>query len=545
MAHGSEKCSPAASISPLIAEMTKPEFYPDHPDSVELKQTHISYVLLAGDFVYKVKKPVRFFFLDQSSRARRLRLCHEEIRLNRRLAPEVYLDVVPIVRRNCGYALGAPNECAAAEEYAVRMRRLDSHRMLDVLVKSGEADGAMMRAIAERMARFHAAASTRCAWRFGAAAAVWNRVIGDLAEYESFIGYTVEEPVLRAIEEFCRAFIADNWAEINRRARSGMVRDGHGDLRAEQICVNGGINIFDCIEFSEKIRYCDVASETGFLAMDLDRLGARKLAQHFVSAYAALSGDEGHTAMLPFYKCYRACIRGMVESQRSQQREVPEPEREAARSAASAYFAQAHRYAMLARPAIVVVLGLSGTGKSTVSRALHDRLGFAVVNSDSVRKRIAGVAQPVRSGAGYSEGIYSEDFTSRTYAAMLADARAHLCANRGVILDATYRDPANRRAVMAAAREARAPVLFVECRCDEQEIIRRLEQRARDGHDPSDATVEVYLRQRTEFAPLGEIPAACRMTVDSERDPIDSALEIEDRIAQSYTVSAGTGVRAA
>lgn len=545
MAGGPENGSAAASLPPLIAAMMKPEFYPERPGSVELKQTHISYVLLAGDFVYKVKKPVRFSFLDQSSLTRRFHLCHEEIRLNRRLAPGVYLDVVPIVRRDGAYALGAVERGGAAEEYAVRMRRLDARRMLDVLVNSGEADPAMMRAIAQRMVRFHSTASVKCAWRFGSAAAVWHRVIGDLAQYESFIGYTVEEPVLREIEAFCRAFIADNWAAINQRARSGRVRDGHGDLRAEQICVTDAIDIFDCVEFSEKIRYCDVASETGFLAMDLDRLGARSLAQHFVSSYAALSGDEGHAAMLPFYKCYRASIRAMVESQRSQQREVPVAQRGAARAAAAGYFALARRYAMLARPAIVVVLGLSGTGKSSVARALHDRLGLPVVNSDSVRKRIAGIAQSARAGGGYSEGIYSEDFTRRTYSAMLEEARANLSAHRGVILDATYREPENRRAVLAAARSAGVPVLFAQCRCEEKEIIRRLEQRAREARDPSDATVEVYLRQRSEFSPLTEIPAACRIMLETSGDPIDTALMIEDRLAQMYAAPASTGACAA
>lgn len=545
MARDPEQSRAAVSLPPVIAAMTRPEFYPQRPAPVELKQTHISYILLAGDFVYKVKKPVRFSFLDQSSLSRRLQLCHDEIRLNRRLAPDVYLDVVPIVRRNGGYALGEPGSDGAAEEYAVRMRRLDARRILEELVKREQADAAMMRAIAERLAQFHAGASTRCAWRFGSAAAVWHRVIGDLAEYESFIGYTVEEPVLHDIEAFCRSFLADNWATINQRAREGRVRDGHGDLRAEQICVNGGINIFDCVEFSEKLRCCDVASETAFLAMDLDRLGARALAQHFVSSYAALAGDEGHAAMLPFYKCYRASIRAMVESQRSQQGEVPAAERAAARSAATAYFDLAHRYAMLARPAIVAVLGLSGTGKSSVARALHDRLGFAVVNSDSVRKRLAGVERTERAPGGYGGGIYSKDLTERTYAAILEEARAILAARRGVILDATYRDPANRRAVLPAARAAGVPVLFVECRCDEKEIIRRLEQRTREGRDVSDATVEVYLRQRAEFSPLTEIPAPCQIAVDTSRDPIDTALAIEDRMARMHAALASSGARAA
>ncbi len=407
------------------------------------------------------------------------------------------------------------------------MRRLDERRMLDVLVKKGDATPAMMHAVAHRVAQFHASAEGRLGWRYGSAAAVWHRVIGDLASYESFIGYTVGAADLEQIEAYCRGFIEAHWNLINRRAASGRVRECHGDLRADQICMEREITIFDCVEFSEQLRYGDVASEVGFLAMDLDRLGAPRLAQEFVSSYVEISRDDALATMLPFYKCYRASIRAMVASTQSLEAEVRARDREAAKATAQAQFALAHRYAALSRPALVVICGLSGTGKSTVARRLRERIGFEIVSSDLVRKRIAAIPAASRSQGGYDEGIYASEFNRRTYAAMLEEAGAALEAGRGVILDATFRDAATRRLALDCAAAHRAPIALVECRCDENEILRRLDERMRRNNDPSEATPEVYLRQRREFSALDEIPARLRLVVDTRADPITCALAIE------------------
>ena len=518
-----------STLPPPIAAMTNPALYPNHPRSVELKQTHISYVFLAGDYVYKVKKPVRFAFLDASCLKTRRELCENEIVLNRRLAPNIYLGVVPIVRANGGYGIGTPGQMHAAEEFAVKMRRLDEGRMLDVLAKNGTATPAMMRAVAKHIAQFHAHTPAKCGWRYGSAAAVWQRVIGDLVSYEQFIDYTVSRRELAEIETFCRTFITTRWNALNQRASEGRVRDCHGDLRAEQICMDRELNIFDCLEFSERLRYGDVASEVGFLAMDLDRLGAPRLAQEFVAAYAEISRDDGLAAMLPLYKCYRASIRAMVESLRSIQPEIAEHERVAAKTVAESYFALAHRYATLARPALIAVCGLSGTGKSTLARSLRDRIGFEIVNSDVTRKQIAEHSANSEPHA-YNEGIYAAEFTRKTYAAMLREAAAILDSGRGVILDATFRDPAHRRLVIECAATKHVPAAFVECRCDEREVLRRLSERAKRGNDVSDATAEVYLRQRAEFAPLDELKPEQQIVADTNAHPIEAALAVEQKL---------------
>jgi aminoglycoside phosphotransferase family enzyme/predicted kinase len=523
------------SLPPLIAAMTDPAFYAERPAAVELRQTHISYVLLAGDLVYKVKKPARFPFLDASCLAQRRKLCEEEVRLNRRLSPDVYLGVVPIVRRGAGFAMGGPEAMAGACEFAVKMRRLDEGRMLDRLVREGTAQAAMMRAVAARVFSFHATVADAQGWRWGSAAAVWRRVIGDLADYARFIGYTVTEGAFGDIESYCRAFIASHWETINERARAGKVRECHGDLRAEQICMEREISIFDCLEFSERLRYCDVASEVAFLAMDLDRLEAPHLAQDFVASYVELAGDHGLAAMLPFYKCYRASIRGMVESWRSLTAEVSPADREASRALARRYFALAHRYTALAAPAIIAICGLSGTGKSTLARALRERIGFEVVSSDETRKRLGAVARTEHPAEAYAEGIYSDDFSRRTYAELVAKAFVIVREATGVILDATFKDPRNRRLVVESAARARVPVLFVECRCEESEVLRRLRHRALQPGVTSDATVEVYRRQRLEFVALDEVAAENHFVADTgRRDPITNALAVEERLAMLY-----------
>ncbi len=539
--HGIESTLPG-----LVRAMLEPGFYPERPDAVELRQTHISYVFLAGDFAYKVKKPVRFPFLDASKLAHRYELCRDEVRLNRRLAPDLYLGVVPIVRRNHGYAMGSAGEQDHAEEFAVRMRRLDESRMLHRLLAAGDADEETIRAIARKLADFHASVSAEHGWQYGSAAAIWRRVMGDLQSYEAFVGYTVSEHDLAAIQDYCRRFIESRWELLNERARSGRVRDGHGDLRAEHIAVQGErIDVYDCVEFSESIRYCDVAADLAFLAMDFDRLDAPHLSQVLVATYSESSGDEGLGDLMPFYKCYRASIRGMAESQRSLAAEVSPPEREAARELARAQFAMAHRYATLAAPAVLVVCGLSGTGKSTLARALRQRLGFEVINSDIVRKRLARLPADARARAGYAEGIYTEDFNRRTYEAMVEQGEKLLRSGRGVILDATFRDPGKRRLVSEMASRAGVPWLFVECRCDEKEAISRLKERARRGAQVSDADVQVYLRQRAEFVALNEIPAYRHCTLDTTEDGTAGVLEVELRMAGLHSLGGCDGLEAA
>lgn len=513
----------------------RPGFYPDSPARVELKQTHISYVFVAGETVFKVKKPVHFAFLDCSKLARRFHYCVEEVRLNARLSPRVYLGVFAIFKRADSFVLGPEvhAEHPEAVEYAVKMRRLPEERMLDQLLAAGRVDSATIRAIAARIAQFHASAPSNRGWTYGSAAAIWRGVIGELAQNQDFIGQTLTQGEFTAIDAFCRAFITAHWRPLNERARTGRVREGHGDLRAEHICIahdGNEIDVIDCVEFSEQLRYGDVASEIAFLAMDLERLGAPGLAEELAEAYAEIAGDEELAVFVPFYKCYRACVRGKVESLRSLEREVGAAERERAGQLARRYFELAWRYARGASPALIVVCGLSGTGKSTVARMLANRKGFKTINSDRVRKRLGAVPAHEHVRADYAAEIYSDRFTRITYDAMLGEAESILREGRGAILDATFKASADRQLALAMAARRGVPVLFVECAVSEDEAIRRLRRRESAPGEVSDATAEVYERQRAEFEPLAEIAAQNHLRIDTTREREHLATEIDDAL---------------
>ncbi len=525
----------AGGVAALVEAMMRPEFYPDSPARVELKQTHISYVFVAGETVFKVKKPVHFAFLDCSRLARRFHYCIEEVRLNARLSPRVYLGVFAILKRADCFVLGPEVrvEHPEAVEYAVKMRRLPEDRMLDRLLAAGQVDSRTIRAIAARMADFHASAPSTRGWAYGSAAAIWRGVIGDIAQSRDFIGRTLRQDQFTAIDAFCRAFITAHWRPLNERAREGRVREGHGDLRAEHICLAGNeseIDVIDCVEFSEQLRYGDVASEIAFLAMDLERLGAPGLAEELVEAYAEITGDQELALFVPFYKCYRASVRGKVESLRSLEREVGAADNERAGQLARSYFELAWRYARGASPALIVVCGLSGTGKSTVARVLRHRKGFEIISSDRVRKRLAAVSAHEHVRADYGADIYSDRFTTITYDAMLDEAESLLSEGRGAILDATFKASAKRQRALAIAARHGVPVLFVECVVSEDEAIRRLERRASMHGEVSDATPEVYQRQRAEFEPLGEIAARNHLRIDTTRPRECLATEIDDAL---------------
>ncbi len=523
----------ARGLPPLVQAMMRRGFYPDSPAHVELKQTHISYVFIAGDFVYKVKKPVHFPFLNCSMLTQRFLFCCEEVRLNARLSPRVYLGVFAVLKRGDSFVLGpgVTAEHPEAVEYAVKMRRLPEDRMLDVLLAAGQVDSDTIRAIAARIAEFHASAPSNRGWTYGSAAAVWRSVIEDIAQDEVFVGHTLRQFQFATIDAFCRAFITAHWRVLNDRALAGRVREGHGDLRAEHICLLGNekkeIDVIDCVEFSERLRYGDVASEIAFLAMDLDRLGAPLLADQLVEDYAEITGDEELAVFVPFYKCYRASVRGKVESLRSLEREVGDAERERARQLASSYFALAWRYARGAAPALIVLCGLSGSGKSTVARMLQHRKGFRAINSDRVRKRLASVSPHEHVRTDYGANIYSDKFTKITYDAMLAEAEKLLNEGCGAILDATFKTSADRQLALALAARRRVPVLFIECVVSPDEAIRRLTERASAEREVSDATPKVYERQRAEFEPIREIPPRNHLRLDTARQREHLVAEIE------------------
>lgn len=521
------------SLSPLIAAMLRPGFYAHRPTDVTLVQTHISYVFLAGERVFKMKKPVRFSFLDFSTLERRRHFCGEEVRLNRRLAPDVYIEV-HAVREDSGVYRLTPEDDPAAIDYVIEMRRLPADRMLDSLLDRNAVTTDLIDAIADRLAEFHRHADAGPAVAANGDPASVRAVLEDnYSNVRRFRDVTIAARDDDAIQRFARGFLHAQEKLFRRRQEQHRIRDCHGDLHSEHICCTEPLVIFDCIEFNSQFRFCDVASEMAFLAMDLDYHERSELAARLVARYAAIAGDADLPRLVPFYQCYRAYVRGKVDSLKSVEEEVTEEERAAARQSALRHFALAYRYTWSYSPALVLIVGLSGTGKSAVAAALHARTGFAHINSDVVRKRLAGV--PVDSPAkptAYEAGIYTPELSTRTYQRMLDEAADHLAAGRGTILDATFQLRSGRDAARALAGQHGVPFLLVECRCEETEIRRRLEQRAQRGGGPSDADWNVYLEQRRHFEPIGADEESGHVVLDTARAAEELTATIETELVK-------------
>jgi len=497
--------------SDVVRALADPAFYPHRPQRVEHVQTHISHVFLAGPYVYKLKKAVRFPFVDLSTPVRRHHLCREEVRLNRRLCPTVYLDVLPVTRATDGtLALGG---AGTVVEDVVWMRRLPAAAMLVHRLAAGTVPPGTIDALAALVATFHAGAPTGPEI---AAHAAPERLAGQWAEelqsVVPFTGDLLAAEDREVLADFGPTFVRRHETLLRARVSAGRIREGHGDLQAQHVCVvdspvrdaepplAAGIYVFDCIEFSHAFRCNDVASEIAFLVMDLECLGHPEVARDFAAAYAAAAGDPLVPVLLPFYACYRACVRGKVEGLASREAEVGAAGRAAAAAQARRHFALATRYAWAADgPAVIACCGLSGSGKSTLAAEVAAVTGFALLATDVLRGRDPGPA----ASAPYGAGRYTATARSATYRALCAEAEVTLAAGRGVVADATFMERTARTRLAAIARRARVPHVFVECRTAEDAVRARLTAREA-APSASDARWETYLAQRTDWQPLGD-----------------------------------------
>jgi len=513
-----------SSLPPHIAALLSAEAYPHKVGRVDLIQTHISYVFLAGDFVYKVKKPVDLGFLDFTTLEKRRHFCQEEVRLNRRLCPGIYLDVVPIAYVEGNVAVDA---AGTVVDYAVKMKRLPEERMMGHLLEKDAVTAEMVRALARRLAEFHASAETGPDIEaFGSLETIAGNWRENFEQTEPYVGFTITARQFQEIREYVEGFLVREAPLLQQRVAQGRVRDCHGDLRAEAVCFQDGICIFDCIEFNQRFRYSDVVADLAFLAMDLDFRGRPAMSDELVGLYLEMSGDSTLPLVLGFYKCYRAYVRGKVEGFLLAEPEVPATQMTAARGRARAYFRLAHSYARRRTPCTLInMAGLSGTGKSFLANALAGRLGAVVISSDVVRKRLAGVEPTERHIEPWERGIYAPELTERTYEAMLEEAEPHLGYGRPVILDATFLLRRHREAARDLARRRGVRYLAVECLAEESVARERLARRTEDPWTASDGRWEIFAVQRERFEPLTEVPRRKLLRVDTAR-PLGEQLDI-------------------
>jgi aminoglycoside phosphotransferase family enzyme/predicted kinase len=537
-ADDSRNISPAAlmtTTSDLIAGLSDSRAYPFQCDRVDVRQTPSSILFFAGDRVYKVKKAVDLGFLDFTTLARRLFYCQEEVRLNSRLSPEVYLGVVAIAPGPDGglrvAALGGP-----AIEYAVEMKRLPERDMLDRRLDAGEVDDAMLDALTDRLIKFHREAPTGPGVnQFGQPDAVAAMVLGNLdeaARYAAKAG-TLSAGLHRLLERAARGFLEARRDLLAARVASGRIREGHGDLHAGNICITAeGIVIYDCIEFSPQFRCGDVARDLAFLIMDLEERGQRGPAAHVTNRYATLAADGDLETLLPFYKAHLACVRGKVNAITAADPGVAEPERPDARRASFRYFSLAGAYGL--PPSLVVTCGLPGSGKSWLADRVARPLDAAIVRSDVVRKRLAGIAPTLHPTGPEAEALYSARSSQRTYEAMVQEAQAALAGGRSVVVDATFPQRLSRATFARLAESRRAPFVLVHVTAPEPVVAQRLRRRPDLPEEVSDAGWEVYLKFKRTFEPPWEIPPAQLVVASSpgEAEPI-VAVAVEKLLGQA------------
>jgi aminoglycoside phosphotransferase family enzyme/predicted kinase len=520
----------------MIEALSAPPAYPHPVGAVEVRQTHISVVFLAGPHAYKVKKPVNLGFLDFSTLEQRRHFCEEEVRLNRRLAPDVYLGVVPVVRTGKELRFEGEGEVI---EWAVKMQRLPDEATFEERVRRGEVGAALVESLAQRIAFFHrgAEANERIA-SFGRFDAVARLVLDIFAQASPQVETTVSRAVFGRVKALAEDALSRLRPVIETRAARGVPRDCHGDLHLDHIYhfadrePPGDLVIIDCIEFNERFRFIDPAADVAFPAMDLAFHGRRDLACAFADAYFRASGDEEGRVLLPLYTAYRATVRGLVEGLELAETEVPRAERTAALDRARAHWllALTELEEPVRKPSLLLVAGLPGTGKSSLARGLAEGAGFSVVRSDVVRKELAELSGQGQTTPQHRENLYSAERNEHTYAECLRRAEALLFEGRRVLVDATFREQRQRQTFLNAAVRWGVPVGILLCQAEPETVRRRLGLRQGDA---SDADWSVYLQVAANWEEMGMLTGQALQPVSTEGSPeqaLSRAIEALQRL---------------
>ena len=511
-------------IRKLRESLLEAAAYPEPTTRVSLIETHVSFIFVTDQYVYKVKKPVDFGFLDFSTLDKRRFYCHEELRLNRRLCPEIYLGVVELRQTPQGASFAATE--GTVIDYAVKMKRLPEERMLGRQLELGQVGPEQLAQIARVIADFHAKAARGAQIdAFGSAHAIRENWRESFAQTEPFRGETIGAADFALLQEWVERFLAGHRDLLQARVEGGFIRECDGDLHLGNICLAERVCIFDCIEFNERFRYIDTAADIAFLLMDLEYAGRADLCPPFLAAYREAGGDPGSPALLRFYQGYRAFVRGKVKSFRLREPELPPAQLAEARNGAARYFRLARGYALRERlaPSLIVTCGLMGSGKSALAAELGLQLGLTPLRSDLVRKRLFG--NPPRQGdaAGYRQGIYRACCSEATYRELSRQAEAALAGGQSALVDATFRRQSDRAAFGALARRLGVPFHVLQTRCPEALIRERLEKRRLDPNEVSDGRWELFPEQLAEFQP----PAS------GESIPVDGSLPIAQAADQA------------
>ncbi|NEP17391.1 MAG: AAA family ATPase [Leptolyngbya sp. SIO4C1] len=480
-----------STLPPLIRQMLQPSFYPHAvSEPIELMQTHVSYVLLTGDYAYKLKKPVNFGFLDYSTLEKRHHFCAEELRLNQRGAAPLYLEVVPIAETGHGFELqGAGN----LVDYAVKMRQFPQTALLSHQFEAGQLDEARVRSLAETVAAFHAKTETNDYIRaFGNVEQVRQAIDENYEQTVAYIGGPQTQPQFDETKAYTDRFFAERTDLFEQRIQQDRIRACHGDLHLGNICQwEGQLLLFDCIEFNEPFRFVDVMFDIAYIVMDLQVANRQDLSAAFLNHYAEQTGDWQGLQILPLYVSRQAYVRAKVASFMLGDPGVSAAAKQQASEKAARYYRLAWSYGQPSQGQLILMAGLSGSGKSTTARAIARQLGALHLRSDAVRKHLAGM--PVQQRG--DDSLYTAEMTQKTYARLLALGLALAGEGYSVILDAKYDRQALWQSAIAAAQAGDLPLTLLHCTAPEAVLKQRVAERS---GDIADATVAVLANQSME-----------------------------------------------
>lgn len=499
-----------------IAAMLHAQVY-NHPvRNIELIETHISWVILTGDFVYKLKKPVDFGFLDFSTLAKRHQFCKQELRLNRRLAPAIYLEVVAISGTVAQPRIAGRGE---ALEYAVKMAQFPQSAQLDHRLAAGKLEAEHMDAIAQMIAAFHQHIDIADdAMDYGDTTVIYQPVNENFCQIREHLDTAPYADALTALETWSECTFDELKPVFRQRKQHGFVRECHGDMHLRNmVWLESGPTAFDCIEFNAHLRWIDVISEVAFLIMDLQARQQPPLASRFLNRYLEITGDYAGLGVLPFYLCYRAIVRAKVDALRLAQDTISAEEKQKTLAEFESYLHLAGSYTQQSAPHLIIMRGMSASGKSTVSQQLLDTMGLIRIRSDVERKRLFAV--PLSENALSEQepdkidaGIYSPQATQQTYAKLAELTSQVIAAGYSVIVDAAFLKQEQREPFQQLALQAGVAYTMLEITAPLELLRQRISERE---HDVSDADLSVLEHQISHWQPLSADEQSRAITVNT------------------------------